>query len=98
MSGGNGAPGRRPKVIPLSVVETSHARPRDETMRRAVVEVIADLFIERVPPPQRSPFHEAAKELLGQAGWSPGELIEAAEPGPRQDALFDVLGLGGPGS
>ena len=86
----------RPKVIPLKVVDTATPRPRDETMRRAVVQVINDLFIERVPDNQRLPFYDAAKELLGGAGWSPGELIDAAAPGPQQDLLFDTLKLAPP--
>ncbi len=90
-SGGNG----RPNVIPLNVVERSGPSRRGETMRVAVVQAITDLFIERVPQKERSPFFEAAKDLVVQGGKTPAELIEVAEPGPQQEAFFEELGLDG---
>jgi hypothetical protein len=73
------------KVVPLE--------DRQESMRQAVTQAVSDLVIRRVPPQERSPFFDAAKDLLDQAGRSLPELIEAAEPGPEQDALFRDLGL-----
>jgi hypothetical protein len=73
------------KVIPLE--------ERVEYMREAVVQVITDLVISRVPPEERSPHFDAASDLLDRAERGLVELIEAAEPGPEQDALFKDLGL-----
>jgi hypothetical protein len=58
-----------------------------------VLQVVSDLVIRRVPPHERSPLFDAAKDLLERAGRSLPELIEAAEPGPEQEALFRDLGL-----
>jgi hypothetical protein len=73
------------KVIPLE--------QRQESMQEAVLQVVADLVIRRVPPHERSPLFDAASDLLDRAGRSLPELIDAAEPGPAQDALFRDLGL-----
>jgi hypothetical protein len=66
---------------------------RGRAMRAAVVQVMTDLIIERVKPQERVPLFDAARELLEQAGRSPVEMLEAIEPGPEQDALFEELGL-----
>lgn len=66
---------------------------RGQAMRAAVVQVMTDLIIERVRPQERVPLFDAARELLEQAGRSPVEMLEAIEPGPEQDALFEELGL-----
>jgi hypothetical protein len=63
-------------------------------MRVAVLQVMTNLAVERVPVEQRSPLFDAARELLTQAGRSPVEMLEAIEPGPEQDSLFEELGLG----
>ncbi len=62
-------------------------------MRAAVLQVMTNLAVERVPVEQRSPLFDAARELLTQAGRSPVEMLEAIEPGPEQDSLFEELGL-----
>lgn len=82
-------------IIPLPTLEGDRSVPKESraAMRVAVVQAIRDLFIARVPSQDRSPLFETAKDLLPQSGWSPLEMIEAAEPGPRQDALLRELGL-----
>jgi acyl-CoA reductase-like NAD-dependent aldehyde dehydrogenase len=81
-------------VIPLTTADKIvPLEERDASMRAAVAQVITDLVIRRVPPEDRSPMFEAAADLLDRAGRGLGELIEAAEPGPEQDALFEELGL-----
>jgi hypothetical protein len=73
------------KVVPLE--------ERKESMQEAVLQVVSDLVIRRVPPQERSPLFDAAKDLLDRAERSLPELIDAAEPGPDQDSLFEDLGL-----
>ncbi len=87
--------GAEMNVIPLPTLEGHRTVPKEsrEAMRMAVVQVITDLFISRVRVEDRSPLFDTAKDLLPQSGWSPLEMIEAAEPGPRQDALLEELGL-----
>jgi hypothetical protein len=80
-------------VIPLTPTDKMSGG-RVEDMRAAVVEVMTDLALERVPPDRRSPLFDAARELLTQAGRSPVEMLDAIEPGREQDALFEELGLG----
>jgi hypothetical protein len=81
-------------VIPLTQSdEVIPLEERQEAMQKAVLEVVSDLVIQRVPPPDRSPLFDAAKDLLNRGQRSLPELIEAAEPGPAQDALFRDLGL-----
>ena len=92
---GNGSgpqPGSR-TIIPLM---PGVARPRGErraAMRAAVIEVIGHLVIKAVPPGQRSPLFDQARDLLTEAGWGLDELFEAAHDGPAQRDLFRVLGL-----
>jgi hypothetical protein len=78
-------------VIPLTPVEDVPAR--GEALREAVLEALNDLVIERVPEGKRSPHFQQGRDLLFQAGWGPEELLEAAEPGPRREELWDVLEL-----
>jgi hypothetical protein len=81
-------------VIPLTTVDkVAPLEERQESMQEAVLQVVNDLVIRRVPPQERSPLFDAAKDLLERAERSLPELIEAAEPGPEQDALFQDLGL-----
>jgi hypothetical protein len=81
-------------VIPLtSVDKVIPLEQRQESMREAVVQVITHLVIRRVPPPERSPLFATARDLLDQAERSLPELLDAAEAGPEQDALFRELGL-----
>ena len=92
---GNGSgpqPGSR-TIIPLM---PGVARPRGErraAVRAAVIEVIGHLVIKAVPPGQRSPLFDQARDLLTEAGWGLDELFEAAHEGPAQRDLFRVLGL-----
>jgi hypothetical protein len=78
--------------IPLTAVD--RVRPEEkQAMRMALLQVIQDLVIERVPDEEKVPLFERAYGQLDQAGWGLDELIEAAEPGPRRDHLFALLGL-----
>ncbi len=92
---GNGKglePGSR-AVIPLLA---GVARPRGERrvlMREAVVEVIGHLVLKTVPPEERSPLFDQARDLLTEAGWGLDELFEAAHDGPARQDLFRLLGL-----
>jgi hypothetical protein len=81
-------------VIPLtSADKVVSLEDRQASMREAVLQVVFDLVIRRVPPHERSPLFDAARDLLERGQRSLPELIEAAEPGPAQDALFSDLGL-----
>jgi hypothetical protein len=82
-------------VIPLPILHDYKSVPLESraAMRAAVVQAIRDLFIAHVPFHERSALFETARDLLPQCGWSPLEMIDAAEPGPRQEALFQDLGL-----
>ena len=88
-----------PSKIPLNVIpltapdEVKAPQQRGQAMRAAVLQVMTDLAVERVRPEERSPLFDAARELLTQAGRSPVEMLDAVEPGPEQDALFEELGL-----
>ncbi len=96
MSDGNGfSEGGAHNVIPLTAADSVQPlEERDQMLRAAVVQVVTDLVISRVPPDQRSPYFDVAKDLLDRAGRGLDELIDAAEPGPSQQALFRELGLG----
>jgi hypothetical protein len=78
-------------VIPLTPI--NDIAPRTQVMRDAVLEALRDLFVERVPESERSPYYEKARGLLFLSGWDPEELLEAETPGPRQQALWRALGL-----
>ena len=92
---GNGRgpePGAR-TIIPLM---PGVSRPRGERrvlMREAVIEVIGHLVLKAVPPDQRSPLFDQARDLLTEAGWGLDELFEAAHEGPARSELFRALGL-----
>ena len=90
---GNGLePGSR-TIIPLMA---GVARPRGERrvlMREAVVEVVGHLVLKAVPPADRSPLFDQARDLLTEAGWGLDELFEAAHDGPARRDLFRLLGL-----
>jgi hypothetical protein len=101
-STGSGANGSSPhggqrNVIPLPLITSGRPDPtsaspaRREAIRAAVVQVITDLVVRRVPPAERLPHYQTAADLLEGAGRSLTELLEAAEPGPAQDALFELL-------
>jgi hypothetical protein len=90
--GGATSPGSR-TIIPLM---PGVARPRGERrvlMREAVIEVVHHLVLKTVPPQERSPLFDQARDLLTEAGWGLDELFEAAEEGPARSALFRALGL-----
>ena len=90
--GGATSPGSR-TIIPLM---PGVARPRGERrvlMRDAVIEVVHHLVLKTVPPQERSPLFDQARDLLTEAGWGLDELFEAAEEGPARSALFRALGL-----
>ena len=90
----NDGPQARRNVIPLPYVRRDAASPQPgETMRTAVIQVITDLVVRRVPPAERMPQFQAAADLLEQAGRSLTELLEAAEPGRAQESLFETLGI-----
>lgn len=82
-------------IIPLPTIHGSRAIPLESraALRMAVIQAIRDLFVAHVPFHERSALFEVARDLLPQCGWSPLEMIEAAEPGPRQEALFEEFGL-----
>jgi hypothetical protein len=88
-----------PSKIPLNVVpmitpdKVMPDTERGQAMRAAVVQVMTDLIVERIRPQERLPLFDAARELLKQAGRNPVEMLEAVNPGPEQDALFEELGL-----
>jgi hypothetical protein len=85
----------RMNVVQLPILYGHTKVPAESraAMRAAVVQAITDLFIAHVPFQERSALFETAGDLLPQCGWSPLEMIEAAEPGSAQDALFEDLGL-----
>ena len=86
------SPGSR-TIIPLM---PGVARPRGERrvlIREAVIEVVHHLVLKAVPPQERSPLFDQARDLLTEAGWGLDELFEAAEEGPARSALFRALGL-----
>jgi len=62
-------------------------------MRQAVLQVVRDLVIERVPLASRGALWERAALLLEEAGFGPDELAEAYTPGPTQDLLWQALRL-----
>jgi len=89
------APKRHLNVIPLNPAERLPAQDRGDAMREAVVQAVTDLMIERVSPDERSPYFEQARDLVLKAGWSPDELVAAADPGAERDALLEQLGIEG---
>jgi hypothetical protein len=80
-------------VIPLNPSERLQPEDRGDAMREAALQAVTDLMIERVSPNERSPYFEQARDLVLKAGWSPEELLAAADPGAEQDALLEQLGI-----
>ena len=92
---GNGSgpePGSR-TIIPLMAGVARMRGERRGLMREAVVEVVGHLLLKAVPPDQRSPLFDQARDLLSEAGWGLDELCEAAHDGPARRDLFRALGL-----
>ncbi|HXA62382.1 MAG TPA: hypothetical protein VNW94_24800 [Streptosporangiaceae bacterium] len=91
----SGEPVVRPgtKIIPMRVGPAVSVPERREQLRAAVRQAVRHLVIQAVPVPSRSPYYEHARGLLDEAGWGLDELVEAAEPGPAQQALFAAIGL-----
>jgi hypothetical protein len=92
---GNGTgpePGSR-TIIPLLPGVARPRGERRELMREAVIEVIGHLVLKAVPPDQRCPLFDQARDLLTEAGWGLDELFEAAHDGPARRDLFRALGL-----
>ena len=83
-------PGR---LIPLTPGVARGAGGRRSELRAAVIQVVGHLVERAVPPAQRVPLFDQARDLLDEAGWGLDELAEAAEPGPARDALLRTLGL-----
>jgi hypothetical protein len=81
------------RIIPLMPGVTRSTADRREALRAAVIEVVQHLVVESVPPSQRVPFFDQAKDLLDEAGWGLDELVRAAAPGAEQDTLLRTLGL-----
>ena len=90
--GGATSPGSR-TIIPLMPGVARPSSERRGLMREAVIEVVHHLVLKAVPPQQRSPLFDQARDLLTEAGWGLDELFEAAEEGPARSALFRALGL-----
>jgi hypothetical protein len=81
------------RIIPLMPGVARGAGDRRAALRAAVLQVVRHLVIEAVPPSGRLPLFDQAKDILDEAGWGLDELVAAAGPGPRQDALLTALGL-----
>ncbi len=91
---GAASPGSR-TIIPLM---PGVARPRGERrvlIQEAVVEVVRHLVLKAVPPEQRSPLFDQARDLLTEAGWGLDELFEAAEDGPARQRPVPGARTGG---
>jgi len=90
---GGGPPQTPPRLIPLLPGVARGTGDRRALLRTAVLQVVSHLVERAVPPAQRVPLFDQAKDLLDEAGWGLGELAGALEPGPAQDALLSALGL-----
>jgi len=90
---GNGPEPGPHTIIPLLPGVARPRGERRELMREAVVEVVGHLVLKSVPPGQRSPLFDQARDLLSEAGWGLDELFEAAKDGPTRRDLFRALGL-----
>ena len=91
-SGTGPEPGSR-TIIPLMAGVARPRGERRELMRAAVAEVVGHLVLKAVPPDQRSPLFDQARDLLSEAGWGLDELFEAAQDGSARHDLFRTLGL-----
>jgi hypothetical protein len=95
----SGGPPQAPgKIIPLMPGIARGTGDRRTTVREAVLQVVGHLVLRAVPPAQRSPHFDQAKDLLDEAGWGLDELVAAASPGPAQDTLLRTLGLSDTGT
>ena len=81
------------RIIPLFPGISRGTEDRRAVLRAAVIQVVGHLVERAVPPAQRVPLFDQARELLDEAGWGLDELAAAAEPGPARDALLRTLGL-----
>jgi hypothetical protein len=88
-----GPPAAPGKIIPLMPGIARTGADRRVQLREAVIQVVSHLVIRSVPPSQRLPLFDQAAGVLDEAGWGLDELVEAAEPGPAQDALLRAIGL-----
>ena len=83
-------PGR---IIPLFPGISRGTEDRRAVLRAAVIQVVGHLVERAVPPAERDPLFDLARDLLDVAGWGLDELAAAAEPGPARDALLRTLRL-----
>lgn len=83
----------RGRIIPLFPGISRGTEDRRAVLRVAVIQVVGHLVERAVPPAQRVPLFDQARDLLDEAGWGLDELAAAAEPGPARDALLRTLGL-----
>jgi len=81
------------RIIPLMPGISRGTEDRRAVLRAAVIQVVGHLVERAVPPAQRVPLFDQARDLLDEAGWGLDELVAAAAPGPAQDALLRTLGL-----
>jgi hypothetical protein len=81
------------RIIPLFPGISRGTEDRRAMLRAAVIQVVGHLVERAVPPAQRVPLFDQARDLLDEAGWGLDELVAAAEPGPARDALLHTLGL-----
>jgi hypothetical protein len=81
------------RIIPLMPGISRGTGDRRVMLRAAVIQVVGHLVERAVPPSQRVPLFDQAKDLLDEAGWGLDELVGATAPGPAQDALLRTLGL-----
>jgi hypothetical protein len=81
------------RIIPLWPGISRGTEDRRAMLRAAVIQVVGHLVERAVPPAQRVPLFDQARDLLDEAGWGLDELVAAAEPGPARDALLRTLGL-----
>jgi hypothetical protein len=81
------------RIIPLFPGISRGTEDRRAILRAAVIQVVGHLVERAVPPAQRVPLFDQARDLLDEAGWGLDELVAAAEPGPARDALLRTLGL-----
>ena len=83
----------RGRIIPLFPGISRGTQDRRAVLRAAVIQVVGHLVERAVPPAQRVPLFDQARDLLDEAGWGLDELAAAAEPGPARDALLRTLSL-----
>jgi hypothetical protein len=81
------------RIIPLMPGISRGTEDRRAVLRAAVIQAVGHLVERAVPPAQRAPLFDQARDLLDEAGWGLDELVAAAAPGPAQDALLRTLGL-----